>query len=254
MRQLTPAVKNLLIINFIVWLATVAFSRMSISVDLYQWLGLHYWSAPNTHIWQPITYMFMHGGFDHLFFNIFALWMFGTTIEQAWGTKKFLIFYFVTGIGAALTQEIVWTIQYQPLLSALSAAAETGNGSLLVGYESIIKHYLSFNFSLENAGHGDLIRINQMMVDALPNALTTVGASGAIFGLLFAFGWLFPEAKIFLLFVPIPIPSRIFVALYAVAELIFGLAGSIDGVAHFAHLGGMLFGWLLLLYWRKKGF
>lgn len=251
--RITPVVKNLLIINLIFWLATLVFERFVPSVDLVGLLGLHYWSADNFYFWQPVTYMFMHGGFDHIFFNMFALWMFGCTLENAWGSRKFLVYYMVAGLGAALVQELVWTIQYQPMLSALASAAEHGDVSMVLGYEEKLRGFLHFNYPLEAAGASELIRMNDILVHSLPSALTTIGASGSIFGLLFAFGWLFPEAKMFLLFVPIPIPSRIFVAIYALVELFLGVASfSVDNVAHFAHLGGMLFGWLLLLYWRRK--
>lgn len=250
--QITPAVKNLLIVNLILWLATVVFERFAPAVNLIELLGLHYWSADNFYFWQPLTYMFMHGGFDHLFFNMFALYMFGSTLEYSWGTKRFLIYYLVAGIGAALVQELVWTLEYQPMLSAVAAAAEQGSAAGILGYEETIRHFLHFNYPLENAGQSELIRINELLSASLPATLTTIGASGSIFGLLFAYGWLFPEAKVFFIFVPIPIPSRIFVAIYAFIELFMGVANfSFDNVAHFAHLGGMLFGWLLLLYWRK---
>ena len=200
--QMPPVTKNLLVINFVVWVFDALASRMG--VDLVGWLGLINWSAASFHgkysfhIWQLVTYMFMHADFWHIFCNMFAVMMFGPSIEQQWGSKKFLTYYMVTGIGAGLVQELVWVF--------------TAGGAMAV----------------------------------------TIGASGAVFGILFAFGWLFPEVKMFLLFIPIPIPSRWFVAGYALFELFAGIhqtAG--DNVAHFAHLGGMLFGWLLLLYWMK---
>lgn len=200
--QMPPVTKNLLLINFLVWIFDAMSSRMG--GDLTAWLGLINWGASSFHgpysfhIWQLVTYMFMHADFWHIFCNMFAVMMFGPSIEQQWGSKKFLTYYMVTGIGAGLVQELVW------MFTAGSAMA------------------------------------------------VTIGASGAVFGLLFAFGWLFPEAKIFLMFIPIPIPSRWFVSGYALFELLAGIhqtAG--DNVAHFAHLGGMLFGWLLLLYWMK---
>ena len=142
--------------------------------------------------------MFLHANFWHFFCNMFAVIMFGPAIENQWGSRKFLTYYLVSGVGAAIVQELVWML--------------TMHGAMGV----------------------------------------TIGASGAVFGILFAFGWLFPEIKMFLLFIPIPIPSRIFVALYALFELFAGIYGAAgDNVAHFAHLGGMLFGWLLLLYWIR---
>lgn len=202
-QQLPPVTRNILLINIIVW----AFDSVAqnFGVQIIQWLGLFNWGAGafhgawTFHIWQPVTYMFMHQGFWHMFCNMFAVWMFGTEIERRWGSEKYLTYYFVSGLGAALVQELVWMLT---------------NG-------------------------------------AAP--AVTIGASGAVFGILFAFGWLFPEVKMFLLFVPIPIPSRWFVAGYAIFELFAGIhqtAG--DNVAHFAHLGGMLFGWLLILFWKNK--
>lgn len=193
--------KNLIAINFICWLADIALSRR-IGIPLSHLFGLNYIFSQGFHIWQPLTYMFMHAGFDHIFFNMFALLMFGAPLEQHWGSKRFLTYYLITGIGAGIVQEVVW-----------------------------------FGMSgIANAPH------------------VTIGASGAIFGILLAFGWLFPDVKMFLLFIPIPIRARVFVTIYAVCELWLGVASlSGDNVAHFAHLGGMLFGWLLILWWRHKG-
>ena len=198
--QMPPVTKNLLLINFGVWVFDSL--AKSFGADMSAWLGLVNWSysafhgAYSFHIWQMFTYMFMHANFWHIFCNMFAVLMFGPAIENQWGSKKFLTYYMVSGVGAGLVQELVWMLSMP----------------------------------------GDMC--------------VTIGASGAVFGILFAFGWLFPDVKMFLLFIPIPIPSRIFVALYALFELFEGIHGAAgDNVAHFAHLGGMLFGWLLLLYW-----
>ncbi len=197
--------KNLLIINFICWLADYVLS-LRFHFPLSDVLGLHYVMSDSFHIWQPLTYMFMHGGFRHLFFNMFALFMFAAPLEQQWGSKRFLTYYLITGIGAAAVQEAVWG----------------------------------------------------MMYGAIPAGVVTIGASGAVFGILFAFGWLFPDTRLFIFPIPIPIRARIFVIVYAVLELLLGVANlSGDNVAHFAHLGGFLFGWLLILWWKhsqKDGF
>ena len=199
--SLPPITKNLIIINFICWLADKVLAN-NVGVDLSSILGLHYVYSSYFHIWQPLTYMFMHAGFDHIFFNMFALLMFGVPLEQRWGGKRFLTYYLVTGIGAGIIQEVVWFCMYGA-----------------VNYPCV-----------------------------------TIGASGAVFGILLAFAWLFPDEKMFLLFVPIPIRSRVFVLLYALCELWLGVkAPAGDNVAHFAHLGGMLFGWLLILWWRHRG-
>jgi membrane associated rhomboid family serine protease len=185
-------------------------------IDLNDILGLHFFKASDFRIYQLVTYMFMHGNFGHLFFNMFALWMFGNTLENIWGSKRFLLFYMVCGIGAGLCQELVQYIQY---------------ATSLAQYETV-------NMS------GRIISM-----DSYLNMMTTVGASGAIYGLLLAFGMMFPDSRIYLYFL-CPIKAKWFGIGYAVLELILGFQG-VDNVAHFAHLGGMLFGLLLILYWRK---
>ena len=202
MRNLPVVTKNLLLANCIVWLLDILLQRSGL--HLVEWFGLMNWSfsaftlsSGSFHLWQPFTYMFMHAGFDHLFCNMFAVLMFGPILERTWGERKFLLYYLVCGLGAALIQELVWML-FMP-------------GQIAV----------------------------------------TIGASGAVFGILFAFGWLFPDEPIFFLFIPVPIRARVFVIVYAVIELFAGLGNFAgDNVAHFAHLGGMLFGWLILLWWK----
>ena len=216
---LPPVVKNLLIINALFFLADVVFGIKEI--DLSEWLGLHYFGASDFAIWQPVTYMFMHANFGHLFFNMFALWMFGAAIENYWGTKRFLIFYFVAGIGAALVYEI-W--QYIDI--------------------TYIMHLQDYT--------GVKVTSTQVYtVDEFINKMTLVGASGAVYGLLLAFGMLFPNALIFLYFL-IPIKAKWFVIIYGGLEVLYCIFASSDGIAHIAHLGGMLFGLLLILYWKRK--
>lgn len=215
---LPTVVKNLLMINVLFFLATKA-AETVLRIDLADYLGLHYIGASDFHPYQLVTYMFMHGSFAHLFFNMFALWMFGNTLENIWGSNRFLLFYFVCGIGAGLVQELVQYIQYATTLQA----------------------YTSVNMG------GRIIP----MVDYL-NLLKTVGASGAVYGILLAFGMMFPNSTLYIYFA-IPIKAKWFVLIYGVIELFSGLNGTADGVAHFAHLGGMLFGLILILYWKKKG-
>ena len=214
-KVLPTVVKHLLIINVLMYLATITFTRFNI--DLTDILGLHFFKASDFRIYQIITYMFMHGNFGHLFFNMFALWMFGNTLENLWGSKRFLLFYMVCGIGAGLCQELVQYIQYANSLAP---------------------------YSTVNLG-GHIVTM-----DTYLNMMTTVGASGAIYGLLLAFGMMFPNSMIYFYFL-IPIKAKWFVIGYAVIELITGLTG-VDNVAHSAHLGGMLFGLLLILYWKKN--
>lgn len=209
-------VKNLLIINGIFFLATIAMD-MVWHIDLAQYLGLHYIGATDFRPYQFVTYMFMHGSFAHLFFNMFALWMFGNAIENAWGPKRFLIFYFVCGIGAGLTQELVQYIQFSDI----------------------------HNFQNVNLG-GRIVPVDDYL-----NMLTTVGASGAVYGILLAFGMMWPNSMIYLYFL-IPIKTKWFVLIYGLLELFTGFS-SIDNVAHFAHVGGMVFGLLLILYWKNQG-
>lgn len=215
-RVLPTVVKHLLIINVLMFLATFTFERFNI--DLTNILGLHFFKASDFRIYQIITYMFMHANFGHLFFNMFALWMFGNTLENIWGSKRFLLFYMVCGIGAGLCQELVQYIEYA---TSLANYATVNTGSQIIPMAAYL------------------------------NMMNTVGASGAIYGLLLAFGMMFPDSRIYLYFL-FPIKAKWFVIGYAVLELIMGIGGA-DNVAHFAHLGGMLFGLILILYWKKHG-
>lgn len=198
-----PVTMSLICINGIMLIALWLTQRMGIDLNFI--LGLHYWGAPSFRIYQLVTYMFMHGGLSHFFFNMFALWMFGTVIERTWGVRRYLIYYFVCGIGAALVQELVW---------GLSMPSE------------VLAYY------------GDY--------------LITVGASGAIFGILLAFGMLYPNAPLYIMFIPIPIKAKWFVIGYGIMELLAGVSQTGDNVAHFAHLGGMIFGYFLIRYWRRR--
>ena len=234
-----PVVKNIIVINVLFWLASLKFPFLD------NYLGMHYWASSEFNIFQLVSYLFMHADFNHLFFNMFAVFMFGVVIERVWGSKRFLLYYLVTGIGAAIVQQIVWAIEYQSLISALMS----GNVEQLIGQENTLRRFFSYH-SIELLSALDM---NQMG-NKIAKSLVTIGASGAVFGILLAFGWLFPEARLMMIFIPIPIKARIFVALYAIAELFLGVAKlSNDNVAHFAHLGGMIFGAILILYWKKKG-
>ena len=215
---LPTVVKNLLIINVLFFLATIA-AETTLRINLSDYLGLHYIGASDFQPYQLVTYMFMHGSFGHLFFNMFALWMFGNTLENIWGPTKFLMFYFICGVGAGLTQELVQYIQYVTTLE---------------GYENV------------RIAANQIIPMGQYL-----NMLTTVGASGAVYGILLAFGMMFPNSTLYIYFA-IPIKAKWFVLLYGVIELFSGFT-SVDNVAHFAHLGGMVFGLILILYWKKKG-
>jgi len=252
LNSIPPVVKNLIGINLILWLATIVlpgfFSHWGLKVDLTDILGMHYWASAKFNPAQLITYMFMHGSFEHIFFNMFALYMFGGILEHVWGTKRFLFYYLITGVGAGLIQQLFWTVEYQPLVSALNEAISSNSGEILLPFQHTLNQYFSMS-NLESFNTPALIEMKRMFVD-LP---VTIGASGSVFGLLLAFGWLFPEQRLFLMFIPVPIKARIFVLLYGVVELFLGVAQfSGDSVAHFAHLGGMLFGAILILIWKRN--
>ena len=217
MNNLPPVTKNLLIINVLCFLGYMVAQKYGI--DLNNTLGLHFFLASDFNLAQLVTYMFMHANFQHIFFNMFAVWMFGRTLEMVLGSKRFLTYYMVCGIGAGLVQELVQYIQYAMELS----------------------HYDGVNTGLEVIPMAEFL-----------NLMTTVGASGAVYGILLVFGMLFPESKMFVFPIPFPIKAKFFVIGYAVIELFAGFGSSGDGVAHFAHLGGMIFGFLLIMYWRKK--
>ncbi|MGN0232036.1 MAG: rhomboid family intramembrane serine protease [Muribaculaceae bacterium] len=225
--------KNLIIINALVWLATIVLPKW-LGIDLVEYCGLHYWLASDFNPAQLVTYMFMHdpNGFMHLFFNMFSLFIFGRILEQVWGSKRFLFYYLSTGLGAGLIQEITWM-----LTATSSFVLIDGNGFEAMSGTEAITYALS---------HG-------IDVGAYYNSMITIGASGAVFGILLAFGMMFPNAPMYLMFIPIPIKAKYLVIGYGAFELMFGVAGIQQGVAHFAHLGGMLVGFLILLYWKKKG-
>ena len=261
--SLLPAgVKNLLIINVLVYLASLVLHMRGI-VDLEDSLALYFIGSDHFRPWQYVTYMFMHGSFEHLLFNMFALWMFGYILENYWGTMRFLVFYFVCGIGAGLVHSMVIWITSAPVLADINAfAANPSPDALVLLYGDHFKGIINPAWVSEicnawrvNAGGADFATI---AVDAFTNAyreriigIPTVGASGAIYGILLAFGMMFPNEQIYLYFL-VPIKAKWFVIGYAVVELVTGILGTNDGIAHFAHLGGMLFGLLLILYWRKN--
>lgn len=244
--NIPPAVLNLMIINLLFWLASQVFPS-TLGIDLVKIFGLHYWFSDKFNPIQLVTYMFMHDthSIGHLFCNMFGIWMFGRTLEQVWGAKKFLFFYFFTGIGAGIIQELTWMIDLHDITTAMNIAIAENSGEALVPFSSMFT-----GGNIANATALDVIRLKEQIFAAH----VTIGASGALFGILLAFGWLFPEAKMGLLFVPFMIPARIFVAIYAAFELFFGVTGfAFDNVAHFAHLGGMLFGAGILWMWKRQG-
>ena len=235
-RNIPPVVKNLLIVNGLVFLATLLLKNQGI--DLSDYLGLHFWKSEGFKPHQLVSYMFLHSAYDftHILFNMFAVYMFGRVLEDVWGSKRFLIYYMITGIGAGLIQLIVAYFRLMPLMAeippeGIDLVMKEGYGALLEG-----KNFIDPQLAQANA---------------LINSVT-VGASGAVFGILLAFGMLFPNTELMLLFPPIPIKAKWFVLGYGVIELYSGFANNPnDNVAHFAHLGGMLFGFVLIKMWQK---
>lgn len=217
MRNIPVVTKNLLIINILVFIATYVVRGMNI--DLNDILGLHFFLASDFRIWQFFTYMFMHGGFTHILMNMFMLWMFGMVVENVWGPRKFLFYYIVCGVGAGLCQELA---QYGTYLV-----------EGLANFESV------------------KIGTTVLPMDVYLNMMNTVGASGAIYGVLLAFGMLFPEERMFIIPIPVPIKAKWIIMGSIVVELFSAIGTSNDGVAHLAHLGGMLFGFILIRYWKK---
>ena len=213
-----PVTKNLLIINVLCFLASLAFATHNIEID--EIFGLHFALASHFHVWQLFTYMFMHASWQHLFFNMFAVWMFGRIMEQTMGRNRFIFYYLTCGLGAGLMQEVVQLGEF-----------------LYYGFGS----YDQVNF------RGSLIPMAEYL-----NEWNTVGASGAVYGILLSFGMTYPEERMFVFPLPVPIKAKYFVMGYAVIELLSALSQKGDGVAHMAHLGGMLVGLLLILYWRGK--
>lgn len=218
MRNIPTVTKNLLLLNVIAFVASILLGGMGI--DLNNILGLHFFLSEDFHLWQLVTYMFMHGGFMHILMNMFMLWMFGMVMENVWGGKKFLLYYMVCGIGAGICQELAQygTYMYEGLSAYQYVATEMGRISM----------------------------------DSYLNLWTTVGASGAVYGVLLAFGLTFPNERMFIIPIPIPLKAKWIIMGSIAMELFSAMATSNDGVAHLAHLGGMLFGYILIRYWRKR--
>ncbi len=235
---LPPVVKNLLIINGLFFLATLAF-QASFRIDLIEKLGLYMIGSPKFEPYQFISHMFMHGSMMHIFTNMFALWMFGNVLENVWGPKRFLTYYLITGLGAAVLHLGVNFVELQALKSSLLAAGYTA---------SDLQVFVNSGSYQTLPGTSTELLKDYLLKFYIP----TVGASGAVFGILLAFGMLFPNSLIYLFFA-IPIKAKYFVMGYGAIELYNGLSTPGSNIAHFAHLGGMLFGYLLIRYWKSKG-
>jgi len=224
-------VKNLLIINGLFFLASIAMPGLS------KVLGAFYYDSPLFEPWQVLTHMFMHASFAHIFFNMFALWLFGTAIERVWGAEKFLKYYLITGLGAFVLHYAIVAFQAQNLIAELGPQA----------VELVKTEGMELWSNGKNYTDPKLAQLNILY------NVPVVGASGAVFGLLLAFGLMFPNTRLIMLFFPVPIKAKYFVIGYGAIELFSGIANRPgDNVAHFAHLGGMLFGFILIKYWKSK--
>jgi membrane associated rhomboid family serine protease len=264
-KLLPDVVKNLLIINVLMYLATVVF-RESFGIDLVRFLGLFFIGSDYFQPFQFVTHLFMHGSVMHIFANLFALWMFGNVLENVWGGKKFLIFYLVTGLGAALIHSgvVFWEVMSLQNEASNVLALESPEKFALFVRKNIPLQYLNpeYTYAVQSVMNSWLdqpqnttymYRASQLMQEYITFKMNipTVGASGAVFGVLLAFGMMFPNTVIYLYFA-IPVKAKYFVILYGILELYLGIRASVtDNVAHFAHLGGMLFGYLLIKYWNR---
>ena len=259
-------VKNLLIINGLFFLGKILLGS-SYGIDLDQLLGLHHYDADDFAPYQFLTYMFMHGNFMHILFNMFALWMFGSSIENTWGPKRFIIYYLLTGIGAGFIYLAYVSYDIAALQSVIDSFAVSPSPE---AFESFVRKYVP----LERLHPEATAAINTLIYNFYDNPENTlyaaegkewmegflnmrintpnIGASGSVYGILLAFGMMFPNVRLFLFFVPIPIKAKYFVIGYGVMELWLGIQNSpSDNVAHFAHLGGMLVGFVLIKIWQK---
>ena len=267
-KVLPPVVKNLLIINGIFFLASITAENVW-GIDLADYLGLHYFAADKFNPFQFITYMFMHGGFSHILFNMFALWMFGNVLESVWGPKRFLTYYVITGIGAAIVHYIVFYFQIYPVLDIIQEFTQNptnqklieflGSSNFQISSYEMQNHYHTFSANYNSIVGSNPDRALQLAIDYMSvyktdflNAPVVIGASGAVFGILLAFGMLFPNSLLYIYFA-FPIKAKYFVIIYGLIELFSGFYDTASNVAHFAHLGGMIFGFFLILYWKKKG-
>jgi membrane associated rhomboid family serine protease len=256
MLAITPSVRNLLIINVLFFVVDNYILHISDRFALMPVL------SPSFHSFQLITYMFLHGNFGHLFSNMFGLFMFGPLLERMWGSKKFLFFYFFTGIGAGVLFSAIGYFENSQLRDAVELYVQYPTPDGLVDfmskhakdlYRANIEFINSFEENSTNSQYiQDSIRAVRGYYEAMVNT-PMVGASGAVFGILMAFGLLFPNTELFMLFIPFPIKAKYFVAFYGLYELYSGIQNApSDNVAHFAHVGGMLFAYILLRYWGTQ--
>ena len=232
MSNTPPVTKSLIIINILCFFAAIVAKEYGMNLN--DLLGLHYFESEKFGLYQLFTYMFMHSGFEHIFFNLFAVWMFGRILESVWGSQRFLFYYILCGMGAGLIQQITQYFEFMPLMH---------DATQFAAYPST--EIITINGNSRTAT--EWLALCQRII-----SVPTVGASGAVYAILMAFGILFPNQPMYIFPLPMPIKTKWMIIGYIAIELYLGLTGN-DGIAHFAHLGGMVFGFLLIMYWRKKG-
>lgn len=261
LNNIPPVVKNLIIVNVLFLLAT--WGARSMGIDLVEVMGMHYPGSEKFMLHQIFTHMFMHSprGITHIFFNMFALYMFGRVLENVWGPRRFLIYYIATGLGAIALHTFVNFIEINSIQNTIEAFQNTPSPEILDHFvnknlpeaTNQVRDFINIwyddpaNAAYAGEGLNLMKRILELKMD-----IPTIGASGAVFGVLLAFGMLFPNTQLMLLFPPIPIKAKYFVVGYGAIELFLGFSQPGSHVAHFAHLGGMLFGYILIKYWNKK--
>jgi membrane associated rhomboid family serine protease len=231
---ITPVVKNIILINIVMFVAYAIGNRV-FGIDLNSILGLYFPVSESFKPVQVLSHMFMHANFMHIFFNMYALFIFGQALENVWGPKRFLIYYLITGFGAALLHESVIAIEYNNLVRMLTPEE----------VQTVIKEGASLWAEGKTYADTTMQALQQLL------NVQTVGASGAVYGILLAFGVLFPNTQLMIIFPPIPIRAKYFVLIYGGLELVLAFTQPGSNIAHFAHLGGMIFGYLLIRYWRK---
>jgi membrane associated rhomboid family serine protease len=260
-RNLPPVIKNLIILNVLMILAAwVIKSRFG--VDLDNWLGYHYFGSKLFKPYQLVTYMFMHaplgnGGFLHIFFNMYALFIFGVMLENVWGGRRFFIYYILCGLGAIMFQSMVNYFQFAHITHEFTQVMASYSPKSFLEFAQNNFPFLDFtagssnyNLLLNSGAREATLRFNEMM--QMQMSIPTVGASGAVYGILLAFGMIFPNAQLMLLFPPIPIKAKWLVIIYGGIELSLGVTQSGSNIAHFAHLGGMIFGFILIKLWKRN--
>ncbi len=239
MGRITESIKHLIIINVLLFIVP----QLLKGIDIQTLFALHFPGSPKFGLWQYVTHLFMHGSFSHLLFNMYGLWAFGTPLEEMWGRNKFLFFYFSAGLGAGLIYTAVNYYQFNGIYQQL-----LGDGLNIADIDTLL------NTGRYNAG---MISLSNETLSEFYNLYHTpaVGASGAIYGVLVAFGLSFPESKLALIFLPVPIAAKYFIPVMILGDLFFGVTSySIGNIAHFAHIGGALIGFIIAWYWKQNQF